>query len=559
MFKISWAGKFLLVHFFLLNLILPSHALNVINGNSSGEGSLTWAVGQVNAGTSSTITISPDVKTIHLSQELTFSRNATISGNGTLIDGEETRRLFRVTNGRVIFERLTFTRGNAASGNGGAVEVDGSGASAEFRSCIFYNNKARDYGGAVCVTKGDNINPTIIKHCTITANTSQNGGGISVSNGTMQSLSSIILGNTSSYDIYVNSTGIFSSRYSIAGTSSATMDNTDMAGQNLTQILVSENGAAKVETLNGVQVIRITKSSPAFNYVKDSSYAFSEDITGTIRPQYGAYDAGAYEIPALISADINGVPYIQLNKSVIFSLDIYPSNATLNSEDYPPAGVIWQSSNPSVLSVSDNGTVTALGIGIAEIQCAVHGWNNQGRNLTASTDVITVYAGDEAFTELRAEILSTDNEILNTGETMYTNEMMTISPTVHITIDRYELDESDGVSYWLEAESSRPDIVSADVISGDTLMLTTGNLTGESVITLKTHTIPEGRTITQTFTAEVVSPYVAPVSQDPVSRDTTVSGDRGVSRASGGGGGCNTCAMIFAGLLVSFIASKKGE
>ena len=34
MFKVSWAGKFLLVQFFLLTFILPSHALNVINGES---------------------------------------------------------------------------------------------------------------------------------------------------------------------------------------------------------------------------------------------------------------------------------------------------------------------------------------------------------------------------------------------------------------------------------------------------------------------------------------------------------------------------------------------
>lgn len=549
MFKISWAGKFLLVQFFLLTFILPSHALNVINNNPSGEGSLTWAVEQVNSGTSSAITISPDIKTLHLSQELTFTRGATISGSGTLIDGEETRRLIRVTNGRVIFEGLVFTRGNAVSGSGGAVEVDGSGASAEFRNCIFYNNKARDYGGAVCVTKGDNINPTIFRHCTITANTSQSGGGLAVSDGQLQSLSSIILGNTASYDIYANGTGTFSSRYTLTGTSNAAMDNSDMAGQSVSQVLVTENGSAKLETLSGINVIRITKSSPAYNFVKDSQYALSRDIAGSSRPQYGAYDAGAYELPAIAlrSADIHGVPYIRVGDSVSFSLDIIPSNATLNSQDYPPAGIVWHSSSANTISASNTGNITALATGSSDVWAEVHGWDSNGRNFTAATKRVRVYAGNESFTALRAEIWSADNSILYTGETMYTLEMMNITPNVHMIIDGYELYETDGVSYWLEAESSRAEIVSADVISGETLTLKTGSLTGESVITLTTHTIPEGRTITQTFTV-----YVVNTSSD--SRGTS-GGVRGTSH---GGGGCNSGFLILAGVLISFAATKKG-
>ncbi|MBR0167872.1 MAG: hypothetical protein IJQ08_04320 [Synergistaceae bacterium] len=556
MFKISWAGKFLAVQFFLLTLILPSHALNVVNNNPNGEGSLTWAVEQINSGTSSTITISPDLKTLHLSQELTFTRSAAISGKGTLIDGEETRRLFRVTNGRVIFEGLAFTRGNAVSGSGGAVEVDGSGASAEFRNCIFYNNSARDYGGAVSVTKGDNINPTILKHCTITANTSTNGGGVSVSNGQLQSLSSIIVGNTSSYDISANGTGIFSSRYSIAGTSNTAMDTTDLNGQNVTQVLVSENGVAKLETLNGSQVIRITRSSPAFNFVKDSQYALSSDIAGTIRPQYGAYDAGAYEIPAvaLKSADIDGVPYIKIGDNVTFSLDIIPSNATLNSKDYQPAGIVWQSSNTEAITASNTGNVTALKAGVSDIWAEVHGWDSQGRNFTAESKHVTVCAGDEAFTEIRAEISSADNQSILAGVKMNTGETKTFSPNVHILIDRYELDETDGVYYTLNANSSRTDIVTADVngdsVSGYILTLKAGNIAGSSDVTLETHTIPEGRTLTQGFTVSVVN------ASEPVSNDTRINGLRGVG---GGGGGCNTGVMILSGIMIALIASKKGE
>jgi|GEM_PF-3644231 len=130
---------------------------------------------------------------------------------------------------------------------------------------------------------------------------------------------------------------------------------------------------------------------------------------------------------------------------------------------------------------------------------------------------------------------------------MYTLEMMNITPNVHMIIDGYELYESDGVSYWLEAESSRAEIVSADVISGETLTLKTGSLTGESVITLTTHTLPTGRTMTQTFTVYVVN----------TSSDYDTGG--GVRGTSHGGGGCNSGFLLLAGVLISLAAMKKGE
>ena len=544
MFIFSRAGKFLLTGIFLLTLILPSHAADVVNNNSDGTGSLKWAVEQVNTGTTSSITISSDVKEIHLSQELTLTRSARITGNGAMIDGEETRRLFRITNGHVIFDGLTFTRGNAASGSGGAVEVDGSGASAEFSNCIFYGNKALDYGGAVCVTTGSELSPTVFRNCTITSNTSQSGGGIAASSGTMHVFSSIVTGNWGSDDIRASG-GTVHTRYSIIGTMNISADKTDMAGQTVSQILVSKNGAASIDVAGGIHMIRITKSSPAYNFVNDPEYSSSYDIAGTFRPQYGAYDAGAYEIPAipLTAASLQGVPYIMIGDRVKFSLDIFPENASINSEDFPPDGIEWQSSNQSVITASGDG-VLALSSGSADVWTEVHGWDSHGRALTLPSNIVRVYAGGEAFTELRAEISPV------TGRTLRPGAALTIRPEIHIVIDRYNLDDADGVGYSLDVESSRPEIVSADVISGDAVRLRAGYTEGVSVVTLFTGTIPEGRTETRPFTVSVVREHTDPVSPD-VSRDAS-----GVGRSSGG---CDSGMMILAGIMAAVFVAKKGE
>ena len=312
-----------------------------------------------------------------------------------------------------------------------------------------------------------------------------------------------------------------------------------MAGQNANQVLVSENGTPKLESLNGIQVVRITKSSPAFNYVTDSRYVLSNDIIGTTRPQFGAYDAGAYEIPAtaLRSADISGVPYIRIGDTVMFSLDIYPENATLNSKDYPPSGIFWRSSSSDIIRAGDTGSITALKAGSSDIWAEVHGWDSQGRDFAVNSKPITVYAGDEAFTELRAEISYIADRSLYTGATQ------TVRPDIHIVIDRYNLDGADGLGYSLEAVSERPDIVSVDVISGDIVRLKAGYTEGVSVITIHTDAFPDGRTESRKFTATVIREYVEIESQDVESRDA-----RGIGSS---GGGCN--AGIAGAMILSLM------
>ena len=549
MFKITRAGRFLLTGIFLLTLIFPAQALDVVNNNPDGDGSLAWAVQQVNAGNGSTITVSPSVKTLHISHELTFDcpeRSVTFTGNGALIEGEDTYRLFRITSGRVIFSGLAFTRGNARSGNGGAVEVAGSGASAEFESCVFYGNTASDYGGAVCVTNSDVLNPTIFRNCTITANTSSNGAGISVSSGTAHIFSSIITGNSGNNDVQ-SSGGTIYTRYNFIGSTNTLPDSSDRTGQTVSSVLVSENGVAKIETIEGIHTIRIPKSSPAYNFISSADKnSASNDIMGTARPQFGAYDAGAYEIPAvaLRTAGLSGVPYMKIGDTMNFSPDIYPENASLNSGDFPPDGIVWNSSNPNVIMAESNG-VTALRAGSADIWAEVHGWDAQGKALDIPTNYVRVLIGEEEFTELRAEISQITSQSILPGGTR------TITPEIHMAVDRYELDDVDGLGYVLTAESSRPEIVSVDVTPENTVRLKAGYTEGTSLVTLYTTPLPyDGRTEELSFNVRVVSAYVPTASPD-VSREISGVGDSG--------GGCNSGIMLLAGIMAVVITIRKGK
>lgn len=538
MSKFSRAGRFLLTGIFLLTTILTAHALEVVNNNPDGDGSLSWAVQQVNAGNASTITVSPSVKTLHLSRELTFTRSVTVTGNGALIEGENTRRLFRVTDGRAVFNGLTFTRGNAVAGNGGAVEVDGSGASAEFVNCVFYGNTALDYGGAVSITQGDELSPSVFRACTVTANTANSGGGLSVSSGTAHVFGSIVTGNNGDNDIH-SAGGTIHTRYDLIGSTNIQPSSSDRTGQTVSSVLVSENGVAKVETVGGIHMIRITDSSPAYNFITEAQYSTSYDIAGTSRPQFGAYDAGAYEIPGtpITAASLAGVPYIMIGDTVNFSLDIYPEEASVE-------GVTWHSSDGGVVS-ADGGAVIALSSGSADIWVEVAGWDSQGLMTTVTTNSVRVYAGEESFTELRAEISDVLDRTLDPGETRV------ITPEIHLVVDRYNLDDADGVDYVLTASSSRPEIVSVDVGEDNRVSIKAGYLEGESEVTLYTIPVPyEGRTFEQSFTVLVEDSYVPPVSED-------VSGDvRGTGRASGG---CDSGVMILAGVIAVTISIRKGK
>lgn len=535
MLNFSKAGRLFAFAFFLLALACPSLAFNVVNGNSEGTGSLTWAIQQANQGGDNAIIISPSVKLITLNRELTIESTMTITGNGATIIGNSQSRLFRVTSGRATFNRLTFTGGNAASGSGGAVDIDGTAASAEFNNCTFTGNSARDYGGAVCVTRGDENTNTVLKHCTIAGNMAAYGGGVALDDGEMSLMSSVIVGNIGSDDIYATSSRYFRSHYNLAGTSNFTMDATDLTGQTLSAVLVTENGVPKVESQDNARIIRLSRISPAIDYVPYvTSYVLSVDEAGHKRPQLSAYDAGAYEaMPvAITSAEIYGQPYLQINDTGIFSIDIKPETASLNVKEYPPYGIEWLSSSPTVLTIDSYGHANAVGIGSSYITARIHGWKADGTQQTLSTRAFIVYVGSVPFSDMQAVISSIDDKTIASGR------YETFKPEVKITIAGYTIsDIRGGVSYTISASSSRADIVMADIVSNDTVRLIAGNNAGSADVTVTATPYPLGHSTTEHFTVTV-----------------TESGGSSGGSVGSSGGGCESFGALLAGICVAAFA-----
>ncbi|MBQ4470630.1 MAG: hypothetical protein IJR35_06755 [Synergistaceae bacterium] len=174
----------------------------VINSHSKSTyeapGSLSWAVSNVNAlgGEGHIIEFEEGVKSITLTKELTINAGVTINGDGVCITGAGNSRLFNVTKGKVEFNQITFTKGYAIENNGGAVNIEGPEASAEFTNCTFYENTADNFGGAVCVTNGSDKNVTVFTNCRISDNDALNGGGVAVIKGDAKIFASIITGNS---------------------------------------------------------------------------------------------------------------------------------------------------------------------------------------------------------------------------------------------------------------------------------------------------------------------------------------------------------------------------
>ena len=200
------------------------------------------------------------------------------------------------------------------------------------------------------------------------------------------------------------------------------------------------------------------------------------------------YDAGAFEArPVPVeSTGISGIPYLQVNSTESFALSITPSDASLNVTEYPPHGAVWQSSNPAVISVDNSGTVKALGVGSAYITAAVYGWDASGNPLSpsATSKAFRVYAGEEPRNPMKATVLSIDEVSVRPGS------YILVKPVVSLDINGIILENpSGGVNYSLSAESSRLDIVTAEIVSGDTVRLLGGSEVSEVScdVTVKAH------------------------------------------------------------------------
>ncbi|MBQ7595002.1 MAG: hypothetical protein IJU48_11725 [Synergistaceae bacterium] len=532
MFRKFLSASLLIIIFNLALTFSSAFAYDVVNNNSDGNGSLSWGIQQANQGGDNVINITSSVKNITLTREFTIEKNVTINGNGITFEGDYGRRLFRITSGRAIFSRITFMKGRAFSGNGGAVEIANDDASAEFKNCTFYDNRADNYGGAVSVTKGSEVNATTFKHCTIAGNLAQNGGGISLIEGGMNLFSSIILGNTASTDIYASSVETLRSRYNVTGSANVNMNTDNLVGQNLNNVLRNS-----LETVNDAKVFRLTRTSPAIDFVPENvNYTLSIDQTGNSRPKLSAYDAGAYEVipVAIQSVDIHGMPYIQITKEDNFSADIYPEDASLNVKGYPPAGIVWVSSNPTVLTIDEYGHAKAVGIGSALITAEAHGWDENGNAIRKSANAYRVYVDQAARQDTKATISPIENIKINK------RSYETITPTVKLDINGIELANTrGGVDYELTVSTNRLDIATAEIVSGDSVRIMAGENVGSCDVTVTARPIPTGEGMSEKFTVEV-----------------TENAPRDVGHSSGGGG-CNSVFVGFAGILLILGGGKK--
>ena len=189
------------------------------SGTLSGpKKSIKNATGTVSEG--GTVQIANGVYTGTGNTNITISKNITITGqnkNKTIINGTDTNWIFKIISGvNVTIQNSTLTHGNASFG--GAIYNNGT---LTVSDCIFTNNKATAFGGAIsnyngtisslngCIFKGnsagfggaiDNNYRTIgtVIDCIFTGNNAIYGGAISNYQGNITTLSGVFTNNTAS-------------------------------------------------------------------------------------------------------------------------------------------------------------------------------------------------------------------------------------------------------------------------------------------------------------------------------------------------------------------------
>ena len=506
----------------------------VTSGADGGPGSLQQAIASANAnGEANVINVAPEVRTIRTSSEMPITSNLELNGQGVTIQGGSTR-IFNVTRGTAAFNRITFTRGTASSlQSGGAVLVSGN-ANAHFTNCTFFGNTASVAGGAVCVDSVS-LNNTTFQFCTIAGNSAASGGGVAVANGAASFLGVIAVGNRSTRsgagdDLHAEGAGAISSvRYNVLGTSNAGVGPESLANQRAEDVFLA--APLKLESANGVEVLKLSGASPARDLIPSSAAgAVSIDECGTLRPQLVGYDAGAFEATpvALVSADLAGTPYVQLGQGASYDVKVFPADASLDGSVHP-GGVEWIVGDATVLSVDRYGHATALRDGMTTLSAVVHGWTAAGGKASASTRSLTVRVGRDAPIVLLSMDVIPD-------QTLALNQVRAITPTVRTTLNGETLD----VPYTLQVTAnSTAGVAEATVLNGRTIQLT-GRAQG---------------------TTAVVVTASANLSGSGYSNSTTTSRSFVVTvreHKSGKGGGCNAASSGLAmALAAAFLLRRR--
>lgn len=236
-------------------------------------------------------------------------RNSTIadnttsegSGGGVFISDDESNYAF-------VFDNTTVS-GNYASGNGGGLSIYTEDANLFVRNSTFSGNTASGYGGAIAIDYLDDT--AFIANSTITNNSAYTGGGIYSNDTTINTLSSIISGNTSDEggdDIYLNG-GEANSLFSILGTTSG-----DVYDRGFNEFYADPLLAPLADNGGPTETHALMAGSPAinrgFNFVASLT---DQRLAGFPRTLDGATDMGAFEANGnpVFSLNVTGSPFAE--------------------------------------------------------------------------------------------------------------------------------------------------------------------------------------------------------------------------------------------------------
>jgi hypothetical protein len=180
-----WTGMSLLTLLLASLAVHPSTvlaaSLTVSNCNSSGSGSLPYAVANSQSGDVITFTKGLNCA-IYLTATLVISQDLTIDGSGAGITINGGVQLFYVQDdAHFTVNDLTFRNGHAALGAGGAIE--GTGGTITVTNCTFSGNYVDNgAGGAISMAAGSVSDSTFTENAT---GYGQGGGAIAMIGGSV--------------------------------------------------------------------------------------------------------------------------------------------------------------------------------------------------------------------------------------------------------------------------------------------------------------------------------------------------------------------------------------
>ena len=411
-----------------------SATFTVTTGANEGTGSLRQALSSANAnGEADVINVDSAVKEIYLASEIAITGDVTINGLGGTVRGSRVSRLFAISGGTVKFDRFTFTDGYPLSENGGAMYIDSSAATVEFVNCTFFNNRSGGSGAAVYVYGAGSRSPTSFVNCTITNNeAANNGGGVAVAGGTVQFTASVVTGNRAvgNADVYAdNGTVSNTGYYNVIGQTNVPDVFRASSGNDISvassDVFKTPGVLSTVDNVLLAELLSAT-ANPAIDKIPTSNWLSlpTVDQRGAKRPQMTAIDAGAYELSpiALTGIEMQGSPYIEVLTSEEFSVTAQPDGATLDVRTYTN-GLYWNVINPTnleVLSVDQNGRVSAFAVGTATVKVTAYGWDGAGNIVTREASKV-VKVGEVPLAKPTVAV-----SIVNEKKKMQVNEQHTL-------------------------------------------------------------------------------------------------------------------------------------